>query len=70
MNTATKSSSLCANFRFASLCFVLAAGLSFPIANARAANPEATETPDPVEEKGMRREPCITSLLLARRLMS
>jgi len=51
MNTATKPSSLCANFRFASLWFVLAACLSFPIANDRAANPEATETPDPVEEK-------------------
>jgi uncharacterized protein YecT (DUF1311 family) len=51
MNTATKSSCRCANFRFASLWFVLAACLSFPIANARAANPEATETPDPVEEK-------------------
>jgi uncharacterized protein YecT (DUF1311 family) len=31
--------------------FVSAACLSFPIASARAANPEATPTPDPVEEK-------------------
>src|SRR5260370_32438985 len=53
MNTATKSPSLFANFRFARFLFVSAACLSFPIASARAANPEATATPtpDPVEEK-------------------
>jgi hypothetical protein len=48
-----KSPSLFANFRFARFLFVSAACLSFPIASARAANPEATATPtpDPVEEK-------------------
>jgi uncharacterized protein YecT (DUF1311 family) len=53
MNIATKSPSLFANFRFARFLFVSAACLSFPIASARAANPEATATPtpDPVEEK-------------------